>query len=152
MSTTKKKSPAVKPISLEDAFEAAGKAKGKVDKGYNRFDPLHKDYDDPLDDNEDEESVSKQMKKKGKAEFDGPKVKERKKFAPATKVEKPKKGKGSYTRDKKVQEFKENSEIINFIKCLSVKNYALANKYLNNAVELKIQDRINSELETPLFK
>ena len=40
----------------------------------------------------------KDMQKHGKHTFEGPKVKERKKFAPATKVEKPKKGKGSYDR------------------------------------------------------
>jgi hypothetical protein len=47
---------------------------------------------------EDEQSVAKQMRKTGKATIKGPEVKERKRFAPATKVEKPKKGKGSYNR------------------------------------------------------
>lgn len=40
----------------------------------------------------------KDIKKHGKHTFEGPKVKERKHFAPATKTEKPKKGKGSYDR------------------------------------------------------
>jgi hypothetical protein len=46
-----------------------------------------------------EKSVLKKMKDgNGKATFDGPKVKDRKKFAPVTKVEKPKKGKGAFNR------------------------------------------------------
>lgn len=45
-------------------------------------------------------SISKEIKKTGKVTFDGPNVKDRKKFAPATKVESPKKGKGSYNRRK----------------------------------------------------
>jgi hypothetical protein len=40
----------------------------------------------------------KHLKKQGKHVFDGPEVKQRKHFAPATKTEKPKKGKGSYNR------------------------------------------------------
>jgi hypothetical protein len=40
----------------------------------------------------------KDLKKQGKHVFDGPNVKKRKHFAPATKTEKPKKGKGSYDR------------------------------------------------------
>lgn len=104
------------------------------------------------DEDEDEESMSKQFKKTGKAEFDGPKVKDRKKFAPATKVEQPEKGKGSYKRKKGTEELEENIDIINFIESILVKNYASANKYLNNAVERKIQKKIASELETPLFK
>lgn len=100
---------------------------------------------------EDEQSVSKQLKAKGKAEFKGPEVKKREKFAPATKVETPKKGKGSYNRKDKKEVVKENSDIIKFIECIMSKNYASANKYLNNAVELKIQQKIESEIETPLF-
>jgi hypothetical protein len=42
--------------------------------------------------------VSTDIDKSGKHTFKGPKVKERKHFAPPTKVEKPKKGKGSYNR------------------------------------------------------
>ncbi len=100
---------------------------------------------------EDEQSVSEQLKSKGKAEFKGPSVKKREKFAPATKVEKPKKGKGSYDRKDDKEVVKENSDIIKFIECIISKNYASANKYLNNAVELKIQEKIESELATPLF-
>jgi len=101
---------------------------------------------------EDEQSIAKKIKKDGKASFDGPKVKDRKKFAPATKVEEPKKGKGSYNRKSKTEEITENSDIINFIECIMQKNYASANKYLDNAVESKILKRIESELETPLFQ
>jgi hypothetical protein len=49
----------------------------------------------------------KDMKKSGKHSFEGPNVKDRKKFAPATKVEKPKKGKGSFERDKSTDEDEE---------------------------------------------
>jgi hypothetical protein len=100
---------------------------------------------------EDEQSVSKQLKAKGKAEFKGPSVKKREKFAPATKVEKPKKGAGSYDRKDEKKPVNENADIIKFIECIITKNYASANKYLNNAVELKIQQKIESEIETPLF-
>lgn len=105
-----------------------------------------------VEEEEDEQSVAKQLKAKGKAEFKGPDVKKREKFAPATKVEKPKKGAGSYDRKDEKKPLKENSDIISFIECIMSKNYASANKYLNNAVELKIQARIESELETPLFQ
>ena len=98
---------------------------------------------------EDEESVSKQLKKKGKAVIDGPKVKDRKKSAPATQVHKDKK---KYDRKKKDDTVQENMDIVNFINCLLTKKYASANKYLNNAVELKIQKHIEAELETPLFQ
>jgi len=106
----------------------------------------------PKVEEEDEQSVSKQLKSKGKAEFKGPNVKKREKFAPATKVETPAKGKGSYDRKDEKKPLKENKDIISFIECIMSKNYASANKYLNNAVELKIQARIESELETPLFQ
>lgn len=98
---------------------------------------------------EDEQSVSKSMKKgNGKATFKGPKVKERKKFAPATKVESPKKGKGAYDRK---ETFDENANIVNFIDSILTKNYAAADKYIKQAVECKIQDKIKNELSTPLF-
>jgi len=48
------------------------------------------------------------MEKTGKATFKGPDVKDRKKFAPATKVESPKKGKGSYDRKNKNEEDEES--------------------------------------------
>lgn len=101
---------------------------------------------------EDEESVSKQLKKTGKATVKGPEVKDRKKFAPATKVDKPKKGKGSYNRKEEKDVVQENMDLINFINCIITKKYASANKYLNNAVELKIQKVIETEIETPLFQ
>lgn len=98
---------------------------------------------------EDEQSVTKKMKKGGgKATFEGPKVKERKHFAPMSKPHKSKKGKGSYNRKKT---FGENTDIVKFIECILTKNYASANKYLNSAVETKLQQKIESELSTPLF-
>lgn len=48
------------------------------------------------------------LKKQGKHVFEGPKVKERKAFAPATKTEKPKRGKGSYDRKNAFEEDEEN--------------------------------------------
>ena len=100
------------------------------------------------DSEEDEQSISKQMKKTGKAVIKGPEVKERKKFAPATKVEKSKKGKGSYNRK---ETFDENTNIVKFIDSLLTKNYAAADKYIKQAVECKLQSKIEQELSTPLF-
>jgi hypothetical protein len=164
---------------------------------------------------EDEQSISKQMKQTGKAIIKGPQVKERKKFAPATKVEDPKKGKGSYKRKetfdeeeqmtvplrreptrhekigsdlrkkshrkpsidhsklgevplkryappknriqqmdndmKKRKTMGENTDISKFIECILTKNYVSANKYIKQAVESKIQVKIEQELSTPLF-
>lgn len=98
---------------------------------------------------QDEQSISKQMKKTGKATFKGPEVKERKKFAPATKVESPKRGKGSYNRK---ETFDENTNIAKFIDAIFTKNYADADKYIKQAVESKLQSKIEQELTTPLFK
>jgi hypothetical protein len=98
---------------------------------------------------EDTESVAKQIKKTGKAVFDGPQVKQRKQWAPPTKVEGSKK---VYDRTKeKRKPFDENTDIINFIECILVKKYTSANKYLNRAVESKLQQKIEQELATPLF-
>jgi hypothetical protein len=97
---------------------------------------------------EDEQSIAKQMRKTGKATIKGPEVKERKRFAPATKVESPKKGKGSYNRK---ETFDENTDIRKFIDCILTKNYADANKYIKQAVETKLQARIEKEISTPLF-
>jgi len=52
----------------------------------------------------------KDLKKQGKHVFDGPEVKQRKHFAPATKTEKPKKGKGSYNRGKDSEEAEESED------------------------------------------
>jgi hypothetical protein len=38
-----------------------------------------------------------------------------------------------------------------FISALSSKNYAAANKYLKSAIESKLKNRINNQLDTPLF-
>jgi hypothetical protein len=92
-----------------------------------------------------EQSISKQFKEKGKAEFTVPKAKDRKKFAPPTKVEKSKK---SYDRKKK---FDEACEITKFLESLINKNYSEANKYIKAVVDSKIQKRIKEELNTPLF-
>ena len=174
---------------------------------------------------QDEQSISKQIKKTGKASFKGPEVKERKHFAPPTQTHKAKKGKGSYDRKNQfmgesvdmntqtnvfvskifpamqdanqkgmdLNEFvdylnktmniryenldsykqkailkawkdingridyrhnpylKESTEIIKFIDSILTKNYAAADKYIKQAVELKLQDKIEQELSTPLF-
>lgn len=97
---------------------------------------------------EDEQSVAKQMRKTGKATIKGPEVKERKRFAPATKVESPKKGKGSYKRK---ETFDENTNIVKFIDSILTKNYAAADKYIKQAVESKLQLKIEQELTTPIF-
>lgn len=67
-----------------------------------------------------------------------------------TKPHKVKKGKGSYKRDKKLNN--ENADIHAFIESIFLKKYSTANKYLNKAVESKIQARIKEELRTPLFE
>lgn len=90
-----------------------------------------------------------------------PKVKERMrssgKVDGRTKTHKPKKGKGAFERAKKAPEednenFSENTDIVNFIDCILKKNYASANKYIKQAVESKLQNKIEQELETPLFQ
>lgn len=149
--------------------------------------------------------ISKEIKDKGKVVFDAPDVKERKSFAPATKKEKPKKGKGSYDRKKfkdedeetvnksmpskskkqkkffgavmgakegkgkvskkaeevaedmpkkEVKKFltKENSDITDMLHAIIEKKYSDAHKYLNQAVQAKLKARIESEIDTPLFK
>jgi hypothetical protein len=50
----------------------------------------------------------KDLKKQGKHVFDGPEVKQRKHFAPGTKTDKPKKGKGSYDRGNAFDEDEES--------------------------------------------
>lgn len=97
---------------------------------------------------EDEQSISKQMKTSGKATIKGPQVKDRKRFAPPTKVDSPKKGKGSYNRK---ETFDESTDISKFIECILTKNYADADKYIKQAVESKLQQKIEQELSTPLF-
>lgn len=100
--------------------------------------------------------ITKELKKKGKVEFDGPKKKSRKKFAPASKVEPPKKGKGAFKREKNADEDEEtpvteNASIINFLEAIVMKNYNDAHKYLHQAVETRLQDRIKDEIAKPLF-
>lgn len=122
--------------------------------------------------------ISDKVKKTGKAIFDGPKVKERKNFAPKTKVETSKKGKGAkkpkketfeedeekacwkgYKKkgtkmkgDKKVNNcVKENTIIADFVEAVIEKRYADAHQFMNDAIALKIQNKIAQELNTPLF-
>jgi hypothetical protein len=167
--------------------------------------------------------ISKQLKNSGKATFEGPQVKDRKKFAPPTKVEKSKK---TYNRtknsleedeqygevplkpdrfDKKSDKFQprksakdvgknptrktakqirgeedeekscwkgyekrgmkkkggkkvpncvavnESKLIKDFIDNIIMKNYAQADKYLREVVELKVAQRLAKEVNTPLF-
>ncbi len=98
---------------------------------------------------EDAESY-KDFKKKGKSTMKGPEVKERKRFAPTNQVHKPKKGKGSYDRNK-AKQVNESQDISKFIEALITKNYSDANKYLKQAVNSKIEKKIEKELNTPLF-
>lgn len=110
---------------------------------------------------EDEQSVMKKMKMGGgKAIFDGPEVKQRKHFAPATKPYKPKKGKGSYDRKNNYADeseeignkmVKESNSIIKFIEALITNNHADAHKHLKDVVNVKIQAKIEQEIEKPLF-
>ena len=100
---------------------------------------------------EEEQSVTKKMKQGGgKTVFDGPKVKDRKRSAPATKVENPKKGKGSYNR-KKPEELNESASIIKFIEAIMTEDHAKAHKYLKDTINRKIQEKISQEIEKPLF-
>ncbi len=100
---------------------------------------------------EDEQSVTKKMKQGGgKTVFEGPKVKDRKRSAPATKVEKPKKGKGSYDR-KKPEGLNESASIIKFIEAIMTEDHAKAHKYLKDTINKKIQEKISQEIEKPLF-
>lgn len=129
--------------------------------------------------NEGKSTLKKMKEGCGKVAFEGPKVKERKRFAPATKVEKPKKGKGSFARkkaededeekscwkgyqkkgmkkkgDKTVPncvEVKEQTSIASMIDSIMQKNYAQANKYLKDTINNKISNRIEKEIDTPLF-
>ena len=55
----------------------------------------------------------------------------------------------SKKKKKKIQ--KEASEITSFISCISNKNFAQAHKYLRSLVEKKIQQRISTSLNKPLF-
>lgn len=92
--------------------------------------------------------IAKELKKKGKVSIDGPKVKERKRSAPPSKAHKPKKGKGSYTREEK--QVLENT-IQKFIDALLEENHSDAHKYLSQAVELKLQFRMKDAMSTPIF-
>jgi hypothetical protein len=128
---------------------------------------------------EDEQSVSKKIKKgNGKMVFDGPKVKDRKAFAPTTKKHKSEKGKGSYVRKNTAEEdeqgkdcwkgykkkgtkkkngrtvnncIKESNNILKFIESIITKDYANAHKHLQKVINKKMQDRISQEIEKPLF-
>ena len=100
--------------------------------------------------------ISQEIKKNGKVSFDAPKVKGRKVFAPATKKEKAKKGKGSYNRSKTSEEdeetpIKENAMIADMVEAIINKNYSDAHKYLTQAVETKLQTKIEAQIDTPIF-
>ena len=118
----------------------------------------------------------KEIKSKGKLSIKGPNVKDRKKFAPPTKIQKSKK---DYVRKKEVADedeenkscwkgykkqgtkkkggktvnncVKESNDISKFIEAVLLKNYAEANKRLKDVVETKLAEKIKSELNTPLF-
>jgi len=113
-------------------------------------------------------SVYKQVKEDGKASLPESKVKQRKNFAPKTKPFKSKgsgKGTDPKKRDKKVSEeedsedftskngntFKESTDIAKFIDSILAKNYSEADKYIKQAVESKLQSKIEKELTKTLF-
>ena len=91
--------------------------------------------------------ISKDIKDTGKVVFDGPSVKKRKNFAPATKKETPKKGKGSY--DRKVVD--ESQHISSFVQCVMDSEHSKAFDHLKKAVTSKIQARISDEIDKPIF-
>lgn len=91
--------------------------------------------------------IAKELKKKGKVVIDGPKVKERKKSAPATQKHKAKKGKGSYDRN----DSSINENIAMFLDSMCSKNYNDAAKYLQVVIESKLEACMAEEISTPLF-
>lgn len=120
----------------------------------------------------------KDLKKQGNHVFEGPEVKQRKHFAPATKTEKPKKGKGSFKRKKGFDEdeqekncwdgykkqgtkkkggktvnncVKESTNLSKFIEAIMTNDYAEAHKSLKQTINSKIQNRIAQEIDNPLF-
>lgn len=58
--------------------------------------------------------------------------------------------------DQQIQDSTENlttkAKIVKFIDALSDQKYATANKYLQSAVDDKLEDRIRQAAETPIFK
>jgi stalled ribosome alternative rescue factor ArfA len=101
---------------------------------------------------EDEESVSKQLKKSGKATIKGPKVKERKKFAPATKTESPKKGKGSYNRKETLNEDEESKSCWKGYKKKGMKKKG--DKMVSNCVKESYEEanNISNFIDAVFFK
>jgi hypothetical protein len=62
------------------------------------------------------------------------------------------KAKGNpFAKKNKKEDLKESTDITSFITAISHKNYAQANKYLRDIIESKIQQRISSSLNEPLF-
>lgn len=84
---------------------------------------------------------------KKKITLKGPKVKERKHFAPPTK---PHNNDKKYKRDKKV-DLQESASVIKFIEAIMTKNHAEAHSHLKNMINQKIQQKISQEIEKPLF-
>ena len=94
--------------------------------------------------------------KKAKDTVIVPKGKERKKMPPPTVKHKKKKGKGSFSRKAKKKEEVTNegiekAQIIGFINSVIEGNPAQANKYLLGIVDGKISNRIQQNLNGPLF-
>lgn len=61
------------------------------------------------------------------------------------------KGRKKTSPKRKTKVLKDSVEVSKFITAISSKNYAQANKYLKGIIEAKIQNRINSALNEPLF-
>lgn len=93
----------------------------------------------------------KDMKQDGKVTLDGPKVKDRKPFAPGTQKHKAKKGKGSYDRKPPEEIVGESASIVKFIEAIMTEDHAKAHKYLKDTINKKIQEKISQEIEKPLF-
>lgn len=92
--------------------------------------------------------------KKPKAVVKVPKAKERKQMPPASKKHDKKKGKGSYNRkksEKLTKESIENAQIVGFINAIADNQYSLAHKYLADVINGKLSDRIEQNLNGPLF-
>jgi hypothetical protein len=103
-----------------------------------------------------EASITKELKKNGKVTFDGPEVKQRKHFAPATKTDKPKKGKGSYNRKKAPEEAEQlpdpPSEIHVPEELFKKKKAKKVKNEVKNKVEIKEETNISTMIDNIMQK
>lgn len=87
------------------------------------------------------------MAKKSKKDYDG----DGKIESPAEEYKGSKDKAIKKAKRKKVVKVEESKDIKNFISAISGKKYALANKYLKSVINSKLQQRIKSSLNEPLF-